>query len=229
MSRRTFSSAARDVRLCDPANRQTTRQVRRCPPQDDHREHTSTAVRSSSSPFPELTPEPACRPHALCRPPSRSDATLPPTALAIGYIRPPSRPKSSAPTPPFGEHRSRFADRVVNDPHTSTPGHAPAIRVQPHRARSDGSELPPALCSRTECSSTSSAHAESRGNWQARTPTSRKYLRPTCAARPDIAGTPFLSARAGEFRAADDRAAYGVPASPPWESQRLGPKPVLGA
>src|SRR4029077_14763226 len=159
-------------------------------------------------------PAPACRRRAVCWRPSRSGATLPPTVPTTGCSRLPNRPWLSAPVPPLVARRSPIADTAADDRSILTPAHAPADLVRPARARSGDSALVLAQCSRTSCSSASGAHAESLGNWRARTPTLLRHLRSAFAARLGIADTRFLSARAGGFRATDAPAEPGVWASP---------------
>src|SRR5438128_5644848 len=115
MCRRTPADAARDARLCDPANMQTTPPARPDLLPDDHREHTSTAVRSWSCHCPEPALARACRRRAACSQSAHSGAALPPAAPATARFRPPSPPRLSAPTLRRDARKSPTGDRAASD------------------------------------------------------------------------------------------------------------------
>src|SRR5205807_8970164 len=130
---------------------------------------------------------------------------------ATGCLPLPNRPWSSAPVPLLDARRSPIVDTAADGRSTSTPARVPTVPAPPDRARSDGSVLRPARCSRTSYSSVSCVRAGQPRNWRARTPAPPRHPHLASATHHGIVHTRFLWARVGAFVAADDRAERDAP------------------
>ena len=115
---------------------------------DDRRARKSIAAPFWFCPTLVPTPELACHPRVVFPRPSRGAATPPPVARAAGWIRQPTPPGLSDPTPRLCEQRSATDDTEASDRSISIPAHAPEALVPQCLARSVGSALRLARCDR---------------------------------------------------------------------------------
>jgi hypothetical protein len=83
----------------------------------------------SSCPTLGPTPELACHPRVVSPQPSRGATTLRPVARAAGWIRRPTPPRLSDPTPRLGEHRSAIDDREAQYFDTSACARSPGPAI----------------------------------------------------------------------------------------------------
>src|SRR5262249_28368215 len=205
----TSSDGALGVPLRDRPTTQTTPRERPCCPPVGRRERRSTNVLSWSSLCLAPEPVPSCHRHAAYSRPSHNVAGVHPSGPARHGFHPPTLPGSIFPVRLPVVYRSRIAGTEEDGPHTSRSGHAPADPVLPTRAQSADLGLELARSVRNAGSSTWAAHDESPENTPARTPISRKHLRPACATLPRSRDKRNVLAHASGFALVDDRASSG--------------------